>query len=71
MGNDAVVAGGATFVALASIVIGAFMTGKIVAGKTFDRLVDQVDRITTALEKRNDIDEALLRDWGPSRVRKT
>lgn len=67
--TDAVVAGGATFVALATVIIGAFMTGKIVAGKTFDRVLDQVDRMSAALEKRNDIDETLLRERRPLRDR--
>lgn len=61
--SDALVAGGATFVALASVVIGAFMAGRIVAGTTFERVADQVDRLAAALEKRNDIDDALLREW--------
>lgn len=59
---DALVAGGATFVALSTVIIGAFMAGKIVSGKTFDRMADQVDRLAAALEKRNDIDDALLRE---------
>lgn len=67
---DALVAGGATFVALATGIILAFMSGKIVAGSTFDRLAGQVDRLVAGLERKNDIDEAVLREWGPNRERR-
>jgi biopolymer transport protein ExbB/TolQ len=69
MTPDTLVAGGATFVALATGIIGLFVAGKIVSGVIFERLAkqtdklgDDVERMAAALETRNSIDEALIRD---------
>lgn len=59
---DALAAGGVTFVTLASAIIGLFVSGKIVAGGTYDRQSTQIDRLTAALEKQNELTEALLRE---------
>jgi hypothetical protein len=67
--TDALVAGGATFVALATAIITAFIAGKIYGAGTVDMLrgflsaeQSNVKDLTTALQRRNDIDEARQRD---------
>lgn len=60
--TDAIIAGGTTFVGLATVIIAAFMAGKIVSGKTYDHQVLLTERLAESLERRNDIDEALLEE---------
>lgn len=71
MTPDALVAGGATFVALASAIIAAFMAGKIVAGKTYDHQVEITERLAAALERQNELAEIRERERLMSRARKT
>ena len=67
---DPVVVGGGTFVALALAGLAAFATGRIVAGPTHERVLTLLDNLTKALERRNDIDEALMRELLDERKRR-
>jgi hypothetical protein len=66
---DSLIAGGATFVALATGIIGLFVAGKIVSGQVYERVAAQADkmaaaveRLTSVVDKQNTINETLLRE---------
>ncbi|HEV8654482.1 MAG TPA: hypothetical protein VGR85_03100 [Candidatus Limnocylindria bacterium] len=60
--GNAIAGSGLTALAFATGIVGAFISGKIVAGKTHDRIVALLEKLTAAVEKRNDIDEAYVRE---------
>ena len=58
---NALASSGAVALTLSLVIIGAFVSGTIVSGKMYDRLMVALDRLTAALETQNRLTELALK----------